>query len=70
MLLSEYDSVRVYYEYKEALKAPVYANELVGHIYVTVNDEIVDIIEIRTMEDAPKDTFIRYIEDVIKIFLF
>lgn len=70
MLLSEYDSVRVYYEYKKELTAPVYANELVGNIYVTLNDEIVDILEIRTVEDAPKDTFFRYIEDVIKIFLF
>jgi len=70
MLLSEYDSVRVYYEYKKELTAPVYANELVGNIYVTLNDEIVDIIEIRTVEEAKKDTFIRYIEDVIKIFLF
>ncbi|MCM1467735.1 MAG: D-alanyl-D-alanine carboxypeptidase [Alistipes sp.] len=70
MLLSEYDTVRVYYEYKEKLTAPVYANELVGNIYVTLNGEIVDIIEIRTVEDAPQDTFIRYIEDVLKIFLF
>ena len=52
------------------LPGRVHANELVGNIYVTLNDEIVDIIEIRTVEEAKKDTFIRYIEDVIKIFLF
>lgn len=69
MLLSEYDTVKVFYEYEKILPAPVYANQLVGHIYVTVNNEIVEVIEIRTVEGAEKVNYFHSLEEIVKLFL-
>lgn len=69
MLLSEYDTVKVFYEYEKGLLAPVYANQLVGHIYVTVNQEVVEIIEIRTVEGTEKLNYFHSLEEIIHLFL-
>lgn len=69
MLLSEYDTVKVFYEYDKTLTAPVYANQTVGHIYVTVNQEVVEVIEIRTVEGAEKFNYFHSLEEMIYLFL-
>lgn len=68
MLLSKYDDVKIYYEHVKKLTAPVYANEVIGHIYVTVNNEIVEIVDIRTMEECRKADFIYNLDQIINYF--
>lgn len=69
-LLSEYDNVNVYYEHKKALKAPVLANEVVGHIIITVNGKVLDVIDIKTVEDVRNKGYVDFIKEILKLVKF
>lgn len=70
MLLSQYDDVRVFYEHKKRLEAPVKSGEDVGNIYIAVNNEIVEIIPIKTTGSVGNTDFNYFLEYVIDVFLF
>lgn len=57
ILLSQYDNVNVYYEYNTFFNAPVYANDVAGHIYITVNGVVEAAFEIRVLETVEKKDF-------------
>lgn len=57
MLLSQFDDVNVYYECNTFLNAPVYANDVAGHIYITVNGVVYAVFEIKTLETVEKKDF-------------
>ena len=69
MLLSQYDDVKVYYEYVKKLTAPVLANQPVGNIYVVINGEVTEVIEIRTMEECKKVDYVFCLEEILRYFV-
>lgn len=69
MLLSRYDDVKIYYEHVKKLTAPVLANVTVGHIYITVNGVVVEILDIKTLEESKEADFLYYLRETFNIFL-
>lgn len=69
MLLSRFDNVKVYYEHVKKLTAPVGANVVVGHILITVNGEVVEILEIKTLEESKKADFFFYLGETFRFYL-
>lgn len=68
MLLSQYDDVDVVYEYRKKVSAPVLAGENVGNIYITVNNEIVEVLPIITAESVEQTDFEYFFEQILEIF--
>lgn len=71
MLMASWDEVRIYYDYPKELKAPVYANQLVGHIYITINNVVWEVIDLKTTEEVKTLDFEYYMDYLInKLLLF
>lgn len=67
-LLSEYDNVKVYYEHRKKLSAPVKANEIIGHILVTVNGMVIEKIDIKTYEEVKTKGYKEFLSELLELF--
>lgn len=68
MLISKYDEVRVYYEILDEIKAPVKCGDNAGHIYISVNGEVVEVIDIKTCENIEKRDYLFYVKQIVKLY--
>ncbi len=69
LLTSDYDEIKVYYEHKKSLTAPVYINEVVGHILITVNGVVYEKIDIKTKEEIKAKDYNYFFKELTQIYL-
>ncbi|MGN0160733.1 MAG: D-alanyl-D-alanine carboxypeptidase family protein [Lachnospiraceae bacterium] len=69
MILSEYDDVRVYYNYPQMLSAPVERGDTVGEIYVSINGKVEEIFDIKALEEIKALDYGDYLKKTLNEFV-